>query len=366
MKLIASLATSAAFGLGLVATASAQVLVMEDFESYADTSALNAVWDSGNGTGELIDEDYEVFVFGEDPDPVGIRAYPEGGQGVYHPGGTAMEYLPTFAGGEPLLPTTEKSIVVQGEMFDIGVAGNKRMSIGLRSNAPENLIELGQYNDPASGPYYRAVLFPAPSEALDPSWQQFELPLELDGDDENEEVSLGDIGEVWYTYRATITPTDITFQLDVFSDGLDAATGEAGWDSTVTHPIITGPNGYDSLRIGGPSGIGSGGGGMIFDNLLLELVDAAVDTSGDYNGNGIVDAADFTLWRDSLGDEVSAGTGADGNGDGFITDLDYDVWVNTFGNGELNESFATAVPEPASALLAILSIGLFATRGRRA
>src|SRR5262249_52351090 len=35
---------------------------------------------------------------------------------------------------------------------------------------------------------------------------------------------------------------------------------------------------------------------------------------GDYNGNGVVDAADYTRWRDTLGDEVTgAGWGADGD-----------------------------------------------------
>jgi hypothetical protein len=54
--------------------------------------------------------------------------------------------------------------------------------------------------------------------------------------------------------------------------------------------------------------------------------------TGDYNHNGKVDAADYTLWRDTLGQTVSSGTGADGNGNGKIDSADYSFWVSHFGN----------------------------------
>jgi hypothetical protein len=38
---------------------------------------------------------------------------------------------------------------------------------------------------------------------------------------------------------------------------------------------------------------------------------------GDYNHNGIVDAADYSVWRDSLG-RTGSGLAVDGNGDGMI------------------------------------------------
>ena len=41
-------------------------------------------------------------------------------------------------------------------------------------------------------------------------------------------------------------------------------------------------------------------------------------TTGDYNDNHIVDAADYTVWRDTLGHTVPNGTGADGNTNGII------------------------------------------------
>jgi hypothetical protein len=53
--------------------------------------------------------------------------------------------------------------------------------------------------------------------------------------------------------------------------------------------------------------------------------------AGDYNGNGIIDAVDFTVWRDALDSHVTTGGSGDGNGDGIVNQLDYDVWRTNFG-----------------------------------
>ena len=176
------------------------------------------------------------------------------------------------------------------------------------------------------------------------------------------------IGEVWSTYRAIIGVDTITYEIDLFRDGLTnatATTGVPGVDMSITVPnLTTSANGYNSLRIGGPSGVSSLGGGVVFDNISLELVDAvAGPVTGDYNGNGTVDAADYTLYRDTLGNTVVAGTGADGNGDTFITPLDYDVWANNFGNMSSTSS-GVSVPEPTTVLLACFA-GLAMTGLRR-
>lgn len=79
-----------------------------------------------------------------------------------------------------------------------------------------------------------------------------------------------------------------------------------------------------------------------------------VTVAGDYNGDGLVGAADFTVWRDALGQTASALTGADGNGDGQITQLDYEVWRTNFGNQVASMASAIAVPEPHFAAFTIL------------
>jgi hypothetical protein len=52
---------------------------------------------------------------------------------------------------------------------------------------------------------------------------------------------------------------------------------------------------------------------------------------GDYNLDRAVDAADYVLWRATLGNTATAFSGADGNGDGVIDQPDHQVWRSNFG-----------------------------------
>jgi hypothetical protein len=70
---------------------------------------------------------------------------------------------------------------------------------------------------------------------------------------------------------------------------------------------------------------------------------------GDYNHNGIVDAADYTVWRDSLGSTVKLD--ADGNVNHMIDASDYDVWKANFGTSGSGAGDLASVPEPASIVL---------------
>ena len=87
--------------------------------------------------------------------------------------------------------------------------------------------------------------------------------------------------------------------------------------------------------------------------------------TGDYNGNGTIDAADYVLWRDTLGATVTAGQGADGNASGMIETGDYDFWRARFGNSVPGVASAfAAVPEPAAAILLLAALGCLACRRR--
>ena len=80
---------------------------------------------------------------------------------------------------------------------------------------------------------------------------------------------------------------------------------------------------------------------------------------GDYNGDLIVDAADYTLWRDTLGSTTDLRANGDNTGDsmGIIDRADYDFWKTNFGNGPMGAaSVASVVPEPASALLLLTGL----------
>jgi hypothetical protein len=76
---------------------------------------------------------------------------------------------------------------------------------------------------------------------------------------------------------------------------------------------------------------------------------------GDYNGNGVVDAADYTTYRDALGTNTTL---PNDTTPGSVTTADYAVWQTNFGQG--GPSPATAVPEPAAACLLVLGCAGFA------
>jgi beta-glucanase (GH16 family) len=78
--------------------------------------------------------------------------------------------------------------------------------------------------------------------------------------------------------------------------------------------------------------------------------------SGDYNGDGRVDAADYVVWKASAG-ENGIGLPADGSGNGAIDAADYLVWKTNFGAvaGDAR-GVAASVPEPCTSTLAAIAL----------
>lgn len=90
--------------------------------------------------------------------------------------------------------------------------------------------------------------------------------------------------------------------------------------------------------------------------------------AGDFNDDGHVDAADYTVWRDNLGsDHILAGHGDEnGNSRNVVDDDDYTLWKTNFGYGGTGAATATAAPEPGSlGLLAAGALGIAVLRRRR-
>jgi hypothetical protein len=88
------------------------------------------------------------------------------------------------------------------------------------------------------------------------------------------------------------------------------------------------------------------------------LPDAPTSVPGDYNENGIVDAADYALWRDTNG-QSGDDLVADGNGDQIVDEQDYDIWRANFGAVAAPASGSNipsrhSVPEPAAPPLLII------------
>ena len=407
--------------LASFAGAQTQVIVQDNFDQYANTAAFLQQWvpTIGNGSALLPESDpsYLAGVLTSDPfsNPANFPGVQ--GQAVDHVGslptpstmvnqrGGAINQGAAMNPAFTINPSETQDVFLSADIF-VGTSGNERMSVGLRHVAvagttvtTTNLLEMGQWNAattdptlpatpappalPATNYAARINLFGAPAAPLvrQPDWQYFVLPVELDRETDTDEVtSLADVGAGWHTYTATISLDKVTLTIDLFRDGLrntsnvpDEITGirpgTAGVDGTFEYEIPALASGFNSLRIGGPSGLSSAGTGpMGFDNILLQLQAAVVDPSGDnadFDGDGDVDGADFLTFQRGNG---AAGDRADGdaNGDNLVNADDLAVFQTQFGTAGGAAPAIAGVPEPTTiALAAMAMFGALAAARRR-
>jgi hypothetical protein len=143
-----------------------------------------------------------------------------------------------------------------------------------------------------------------------------------------------------------------------------------GNNATPEIPFVPYTSGYSGLYVVGY--VLASDGDATYDNFRTEDV-----VAGDYNGNNVVDTADYIVWRKTVG---NAGPTANpptffqdmsANGDVTAGELsqvinqgDYDFWRARFGNVVVNSGAGggAAVPEPASALLLLLGLVSVACR----
>ncbi len=225
--------TKTILGLGcaaamMIATnAQGAVVFQDDFESYADTAAMQAVWGAA-GLGTL------------------DAALGNPGQSMAHPGGT--DNIVT-------IPVTQASasnpLVYTAQIYDDGSSANKRITAGLRFSGVANLIEMGMYNNPSH--YAVRAVLPGPS------WVAFSNMVDDLGQPIQNAPVVG-----WHTFQMVHDGTNATFTIDLNSDGNINGTAvlAASWNAA----------GVDQIRLGGPSNLSSAGGGANFDNIKLEVV----------------------------------------------------------------------------------------------
>ena len=103
-----------------------------------------------------------------------------------------------------------------------------------------------------------------------------------------------------------------------------------------------------------------------FNTTLLSMYGISAELSvmpaptidGDFNGDGAVNAADYTVWRNHLGEanETNINNNGDGNG---VGPSDYTLWKMSYGNSNPGSGggglLPSAVPEPTSLALLMLA-----------
>ena len=141
---------------------------------------------------------------------------------------------------------------------------------------------------------------------------------------------------------------------DLVNDSETSSRGARGgeWDFSDFAMLAT-------QRSNGPPNLGGNSTGFRVAAI------AQPPTPGDYNKNGVVDAADYVVWRKTFG-KTGPGLAADGNFNFEIDPGDYTVFRNHFGevfSSGSGTATNVAVPEPVSAV--ILSAGMVMMSARR-
>jgi hypothetical protein len=105
----------------------------------------------------------------------------------------------------------------------------------------------------------------------------------------------------------------------------------------------------------------------LVNNTSATSIDLVVSPQllGDYNNNGYVDAADYTVWRNNVGQ--SAGTLLNDDTGVAIGPAQYNLWKTHYGNGPSGASAfnSDAVPEPASVVVVLMGLMTILVAPRR-
>lgn len=105
-------------------------------------------------------------------------------------------------------------------------------------------------------------------------------------------------------------------------------------------------------------------GEVFFSTSDIMVSPATTVLAGDYNNNGAVDAADYTMWRNNQG--AAAGTLPNDVDGGVIGSAQYARWRANFGTRRATSSSeAQAVPEPYMCDLVAIGIAAFVSPARR-
>jgi hypothetical protein len=281
--------------------------------------------------GDTLDIDGNLAIIGMANEDLGGAAY------IFDTAGTQLHKLmpPVDPETEAPVPGFGRSVAISGNVAIVGATPGE---------------------DAIGSEFGRAYLYNATTGDL-----LFELlandsqPMDLFGEDVN--IS-GNLAVVTAEHELFLGETNKGYLFDV-------KTGQFLRQLMPTD-ILAGDEALESIAIDGGRALG---GHEAFDSPGAEnsgrviVFDILV---GDFNGNGVVDTADYTVWRDSQGQAVEAFASGDANGDTQVDEADYLLWKANFGVaapvttiGEL--AVGNGVPEPATATIVLIALGFAAT-----
>ncbi|TWT35956.1 Exo-poly-alpha-D-galacturonosidase precursor [Posidoniimonas corsicana] len=149
--------------------------------------------------------------------------------------------------------------------------------------------------------------------------------------------------------------------------------GRVGWADAMTEQqaaaytlenIFNGPEFWNANPALQPQFIGPYTGQANFRawDPLASLAALPFNLAGDFNDDGVVEASDYTVWRDNLGEDVTLPN--ETASPGVVDQADYDAWRANFGQSQ-SESSVSHAPEPTAAVTASLFLAAGAQRRRR-
>ncbi len=160
-----------------------------------------------------------------------------------------------------------------------------------------------------------------------------------------------------YSYNPSISADGNIIVFHSQATNLNSLKTNGFYDDVFARNLFTGTTYLLSSNVDGTSsgnedspyglGVSADGRVVVFNSDASNLVQSDTNSStdvfaatipnaakqlGDYNQNGVVDAADYVLWRGQLGTTgVTPYSGADGSGNGSVGPEDYGVWRAHFG-----------------------------------
>lgn len=241
--------------------------------------------------------------------------------------------IPAAAGGQPTETWAIGSLVAVNEAGDWAVSASARIN-GVGNTTRDMIVMNG-------------VIVYADGDVVD-GHTLSGLPSHLSLNDQ------GDMAFAWDN-KAFLNGeiiAEVGSQVDTTGDGVGDTTLTNVFDVDLTNLPSSEASGeplvYVKARV-------VGGLEVVLRNDLSTL-------EGDYNGDGLVNAADYTVWRDT--EDSTLLLGADGNQNNTVDEADRLFWQNNYGR---TASVASAsIPEPGSFLLGLTAlIGIGTVRKNR-